>query len=58
MLTVIEQQKGSNSVVSEGNSFSSQLKSTLEKTNAGITVAGREAVSEASQKQVDQLGQS
>lgn len=57
MLTVIEQQKGSNSVVSEGNSFSSQLKSTLEKTNAGITVAGREAVSEASQKQVDQLGQ-
>lgn len=57
MLTVIEQQKGSNPVVSEANSFSSQLKSSLEKTNAGITVAGRDAVSDASQKQVDQLGQ-
>lgn len=57
ILTVIEQQKGSNPVVSEANSFSSQLKSSLEKTNAGITVAGRETVSDASQKQVDQLGQ-
>jgi len=57
ILTVIEQQKGINPMVAEANSFSSQLKSSLEKTNAGITVAGREAVSETSQKQVDQLGQ-
>jgi flagellar hook-length control protein FliK len=57
ILTVIEQQKGSAPVVAEANSFSNQLKSSLEKTNAGISVAAREAVSETSQKQMDQLGQ-
>ncbi|CAI3796373.1 flagellar hook-length control protein FliK [Rheinheimera sp. MM224] len=57
ILTVIEQQKGSNPVVTEANSFSNQLKSSLEKISSGIAVAGREAVSESSQKQVDQLGQ-
>lgn len=57
ILTVIEQQKGSSSVVAEANSFSNQLKSSLEKTNAGISVAAREAVSETGQKQIDQLGQ-
>jgi flagellar hook-length control protein FliK len=57
ILTVIEQQKGSSSVAAEANSFSNQLKSSLEKTNAGISVAAREAVSETSQKQIDQLGQ-
>lgn len=56
MLTVIEQQKGTNPVVSEANSFSSQLKSSLEKTSQAISVAGREQVSESTQKQVDQLG--
>lgn len=57
LVTVIEQQKNTNPVVAEANSFSSQLKNSLEKSNAGISVAGREAVSEASQKQADQLGQ-
>lgn len=57
ILTVIEQQKGSSSVAVEANSFSNQLKSSLEKTNAGISVTAREAVSETSQKQMDQLGQ-
>lgn len=57
ILTVIEQQKGSHTVATETNSFSSQLKSSLEKTNAGISVAARDGVSETSQKQVDQLGQ-
>ncbi|HJS16703.1 MAG TPA: flagellar hook-length control protein FliK, partial [Rheinheimera sp.] len=57
ILTVIEQHKGSSSVMAEANSFSNQLKSSLEKTNAGISVAAREAVSETGQKQMDQLGQ-
>lgn len=57
VLTMIEQQKGTNTVATETNSFSSQLKSSLEKTSAGISVAAREAVSETSQKQMDQLGQ-
>lgn len=57
ILTVIEQQKGSNPVATEANSFSGQLKSSLEKTSSGISVTAREAVSETSQKQVDQLGQ-
>lgn len=57
LVTVIEQQKNTTPVVAEANSFSSQLKNSLEKSNAGISVAGREAVSEASQKQADQLGQ-
>lgn len=57
LVTVIEQQKNTNPVVAEANSFSSQLKNSLEKSSAGIVVAGREAVSEASQKQADQLGQ-
>jgi flagellar hook-length control protein FliK len=57
ILTVIEQQKGSHTVATETNSFSSQLKSSLEKTSQAILVAGREQVSESTQKQVDQLGQ-
>ncbi|WP_233008809.1 flagellar hook-length control protein FliK [Rheinheimera faecalis] len=57
ILTVIEQQKGSAPVVAEVNSFSNQLKSSLEKTNVGISVATRETVSETGQKQMDQLGQ-
>jgi flagellar hook-length control protein FliK len=57
ILTVIEQQKGSHTVATETNSFSSQLKSSLEKTSQAISVAGREQVSESTQKQVDQLGQ-
>ncbi|MBU0914579.1 MAG: flagellar hook-length control protein FliK [Gammaproteobacteria bacterium] len=57
ILSVIEQQKSTNTVATETNSFSSQLKSSLEKINSGISVTGRDAVSESSQKQVDQLGQ-
>jgi flagellar hook-length control protein FliK len=57
ILSVIEQQKSTNTVATETNSFSSQLKSTLEKISSGISVTGRDAVSESSQKQVDQLGQ-
>jgi flagellar hook-length control protein FliK len=57
LLSVIEQQKVINPQVTETNSFSSQLKSSLEKTNAAITMTGREAVAEQSQKQVDPLGQ-
>lgn len=57
ILNVIEQQKSGNAVVAETNSFSNQLKSSLEKTGAVSSVASREAVSESSQKQVDQLGQ-
>lgn len=57
ILTVIDHHKGSSSVMAEANSFSNQLKSSLEKNNAGISVAARDAVSETSQKQVDQLGQ-
>lgn len=57
LLNVMEQQKVNNPVATEVNSFSSQLKSSLEKTNAAMTLTGREAVSEQSQKQVDQLGQ-
>ena len=57
LLNVIEQQKSSNPVTTEASTFSSQLKSTLEKTSSGITIAGREAVSQEGQKQVDQLGQ-
>lgn len=57
ILTVIEQQKGTHTVATETNSFSSQLKSSLEKTSQAISVAGREMVSESTQKQVDQLGQ-
>ncbi|MDR7119237.1 flagellar hook-length control protein FliK [Rheinheimera soli] len=57
LLSVIEQQKVINPLVTETNSFSSQLKSSLEKTNAAITMTGREAVAEQSQKQVDPLGQ-
>ena len=57
ILTVTEQQKGSHTLATETNSFSNQLKSSLEKTSQAISVSGRELVSEASQKQVDQLGQ-
>lgn len=57
LLSVIEQQKVTAPLVTETNSFSSQLKSSLEKTNAAITVTGREAVAEQSQKQADPLGQ-
>jgi len=57
MLTVIEQQKASHTLATETNSFSSQLKSSLEKNSQAISVAGREQVSESTQKQVDQLGQ-
>ena len=57
ILNVIEQQKSGNAVVAETISFSNQLKSSLEKTGAVSSVASREAVSESSQKQVDQLGQ-
>jgi flagellar hook-length control protein FliK len=57
VLTVIEQHKGSAPVAAEVNSFSSQLKSNLEKVGSGMTVTSREFVSEASQKQADQLGQ-
>jgi flagellar hook-length control protein FliK len=57
LLSVIEQQKVTAPLVTETNSFSSQLKSSLEKANAAITVTGREAVAEQSQKQVDPLGQ-
>ena len=54
---MIEQQKTSPAVTTQTNSFSSELKSSLEKAGSGITLTGREAVSEQSQKQVDQLGQ-
>lgn len=57
LLSTIEPQKTSAAVVAETNSFSSQLKSTLDKISSGISVSGRELVSEASQKQADQLGQ-
>lgn len=57
LLSAIEPQKTSAAVVAETNSFSSQLKSTLDKISSGISVSGRELVSEASQKQADQLGQ-
>jgi flagellar hook-length control protein FliK len=57
LLSTIEPQKTSAAVVAETNSFSSQLKSTLDKISTGISVSGRELVSEASQKQADQLGQ-
>ncbi|WP_127021533.1 flagellar hook-length control protein FliK [Rheinheimera mangrovi] len=57
ILTVTEQQKGSHTLATDTNSFSNQLKSSLEKTSQAISVSGREMVSEASQKQVDQLGQ-
>lgn len=57
LLTSIEQQKTSSPVVTETSSFSSQLKSTLDKINAGVAVAGREPLADNSQKQMDQLGQ-
>ncbi len=57
VLSVIEQQKTSQPLTTETNSFSNQLKSSLEKTGSAITVASRDLVSEQSQKQVDQLGQ-
>lgn len=57
LLTVIEQQKTTNAPGTEANSFGSQLKSNLEKISSGLSVSGRELVSEASQKQADQLGQ-
>jgi flagellar hook-length control protein FliK len=57
LLSTIEQQKASAAVTTQTNSFSSELKSSLEKAGSGITLTGREAVSEQSQKQVDQLGQ-
>ncbi|WP_233078006.1 flagellar hook-length control protein FliK [Rheinheimera soli] len=57
LLSVIEQQKSSNPVATEINTFSSQLKSSLEKASAALTVTARDLVSEQSQKPVDPLGQ-
>ncbi|MBU1619147.1 MAG: flagellar hook-length control protein FliK [Gammaproteobacteria bacterium] len=57
LLSVIEQQKVTAPLVTETSSFSNQLKSSLEKTNAAMTVTAREAVTEQSQKQADPLGQ-
>ena len=57
LLTVIEQQKTSNTPGTEANSFSNQLKSNLEKVSSTISVSGREFVAESSQKAADQLGQ-
>lgn len=57
LLTGIEQQKSAVPLATETNSFSNQLKASLEKSASAITVASRELVSEQSQKQVDQLGQ-
>jgi flagellar hook-length control protein FliK len=50
-----EPQKIAPALASEVNSFTSQLKSNLEKAGTGITVTGRELQTE--QKQIDQLGQ-
>ncbi|MDF3125798.1 flagellar hook-length control protein FliK [Rheinheimera sp. 1928-s] len=57
LLSVIEQQKSSNPVATEINTFSSQLKSSLEKASAALTVTARDLVSEQSQKPLDPLGQ-
>lgn len=57
LLTGIEQQKSAVPLATETNSFSNQLKASLEKSASAITVSSRELVSEQSQKQVDQLGQ-